>query len=292
MKRVISQLFIIIFIISSGQGVSPQLLVRNNSFLQSSGTQGTTTVITIDGDPSDWAGITPFLVDPQGDSLAGLDTDIVGVYSYEDTTYEYLMVRAASNIRKDVNNVNIEINFDLRPGKSICWHQDELTSGIQPPNKYFFFTHSACDVITPFPIDPGDITMAWGSVLEVRILKSALEPIIFFRPIFAAFWTNLDSVWTNVDMVSIPQVSGNIKDSGNNPISDVTLSTGTGYSDTTSVDGSYSIGLPAGNYTITPAKNGFSFSPPSRSVSVTQGVGGVNFIAKKNVVTFLPIIIK
>jgi hypothetical protein len=291
MKNMFSQLFVIGLLISSGQRIGTQGSLTNNSLTDPLITQGTTT-ITIDGDPSDWVGITPFLVDPQGDSLSGPDTDIINVSFYVDDTYSYLMVRTASDIRKEVNNATIELNLDLRPGNSVCWHQDELHLNINYPDTTFYaWTRPSCDTITQFPIDPANVSIAWGSVLEVRILKSALGSINFFRPIFTAFWTNLDSTWTNVDLVFIPQVSGYIKDSMNNPIAGVTLSTGTGYSATTSSDGFYSIGLPIGNYTITPSMKCSSgrnnlrrcyFAPSSKIyTNVQTDINLQNYIIKK-----------
>ena len=48
--------------------------------------------ITVDGDPSDWAGLIMALDDPQGDSSGGSGADIEHVYTAMDDTYAYVMV--------------------------------------------------------------------------------------------------------------------------------------------------------------------------------------------------------
>ncbi len=45
--------------------------------------------ITLDGNASDWDGISPILSDPSGDSTGGLGTDIKSVYLAQDSNYVY-----------------------------------------------------------------------------------------------------------------------------------------------------------------------------------------------------------
>jgi hypothetical protein len=73
-------------------------------------------------------------------------------------------------------------------------------------------------------------------------------------------------------------ISGQVKDSSNNPITGVTVSTNTGHSATTNTNGDYAItGLAGGTYTITPSKAGYTFSPTSRTVTVPPSATGQNF---------------
>jgi len=291
MKNRIYPLMAIFLILSSGYVRSPQDTLAHISGPISARTVAGDLGITIDGDPGDWAGITPFLVDPTGDSLSGPDTDLVNVSYDLDSTYGYLMIRTASDIRKETGNATIELNLDLRPGNSVCYRQDELHLNINYPDTLYAWTRDTCDSIKPFPIDPSAVSMAWGSVLEVRILRSALGPMNYFRPIFTAFWTDVSGAWTNVDMVWIPQISGTVRDSTNRPVSGVTLSTGTGYSATTDSSGFYSIGVPIGDYVVTPTmkcqggRNSLMrciFSPASRSYSdVEADVYGQDFSMKR-----------
>jgi hypothetical protein len=73
-------------------------------------------------------------------------------------------------------------------------------------------------------------------------------------------------------------ISGRVSDAGGRPVSDVTVSAGATYSATTGADGTYTItDLDADTYTLTPAKSGYVFSPPMRTVSVPPSVTGQNF---------------
>ncbi|MBX0331181.1 carboxypeptidase-like regulatory domain-containing protein [Oscillochloris sp. ZM17-4] len=76
-------------------------------------------------------------------------------------------------------------------------------------------------------------------------------------------------------------VGGRVTLSGSG-IAGVTVSDGT-RSATTASDGSYTLSnVPPGSYTLTPAKSGYSFSPATRSVSVTaNNLSGQDFSATK-----------
>ncbi len=74
-------------------------------------------------------------------------------------------------------------------------------------------------------------------------------------------------------------ISGRATDSDNNPISGVTISDGAGHTTPTGSDGNYTLsGLTAGSYTITPSKNDYTFSPPSRPVNLPPDATGVDFV--------------
>jgi hypothetical protein len=76
-------------------------------------------------------------------------------------------------------------------------------------------------------------------------------------------------------------ISGYVTDSSNNPISGVTVSTQGSASAITSASGHYSIGsLGADTYILTPFKSGYTFSPPSRTVSVPPNATGQDFTAR------------
>ena len=60
----------------------------------------------------------------------------------------------------------------------------------------------------------------------------------------------------------------------------VSLSTGPGVSTATDASGYYTLtGLISGTYTLTPTKSGYTFSPPSRTVSVPPSASGQDFTA-------------
>ena len=87
--------------------------------------------------------------------------------------------------------------------------------------------------------------------------------------------------FTGTAIVSTFSVSGRVTDSSNHGLSGVSVS-GIG-STTTDSNGNYTLnGVPAGNYTLTPSLNGYSFSPTSRSVTVSGNVSGQDFTANPN----------
>jgi Tol biopolymer transport system component len=75
-------------------------------------------------------------------------------------------------------------------------------------------------------------------------------------------------------------VSGQVKDGTGKGLSGVTFSDGAGHTATTNSSSNYtSSGLGADNYTVTPAKSGYWFSPRSRSVNLPPDTPGQNFTA-------------
>jgi hypothetical protein len=73
-------------------------------------------------------------------------------------------------------------------------------------------------------------------------------------------------------------ISGRVTDGSSNPISGVAVSAGAGGSATTDANGYYTItDLSNGTYTLTPTKSGYTFSPPSRTVSVPPDATGQDF---------------
>ena len=73
-------------------------------------------------------------------------------------------------------------------------------------------------------------------------------------------------------------ISGRISDGDGNPIADVTISAGSGYSVTTGGSGSYELtGLIIGTFTITAAKEGYTFAPSSRSITLPPNGDNADF---------------
>ena len=80
--------------------------------------------------------------------------------------------------------------------------------------------------------------------------------------------------------------SGRVTDSSSNPVSSVAVSAGAGLSATTNASGYYTLtGLISGTYTLTPTKSGYTFSPPSRTVSVPPDATGQDFVASHGLIT-------
>ena len=84
-------------------------------------------------------------------------------------------------------------------------------------------------------------------------------------------------------------VSGHVIDSDGNPLPDVAISAGHGFSAITDSQGDYSIsGLPSGTYRITPSLTDYFFAPSRRSVSVPPERVGINFT--EGFPTYFPIV--
>jgi hypothetical protein len=105
--------------------------------------------------------------------------------------------------------------------------------------------------------------------------------------------TNLLANQTNFDFTAAKQqyaISGRIATSSNAPVSGVTvtLSGFTSATTTTDPNGQYTFGnLEAGrNYTVTPSRPNFTFSPPSQTVNNLSGNQTANFTASASTVTF------
>jgi hypothetical protein len=74
-------------------------------------------------------------------------------------------------------------------------------------------------------------------------------------------------------------ISGSVTDSNDQPLSEVLISTNTGTSAVSNDTGFYVIsGLLTGTYTLTPSKAGYTFSPPSQTISVPPDATGIDFL--------------
>jgi protocatechuate 3,4-dioxygenase beta subunit len=105
--------------------------------------------------------------------------------------------------------------------------------------------------------------------------------------------TNLVDNQTNVDFAATRQrfsISGRVANSSNAPVSGVTVTLGGDAAGTTTTDsnGQYTFGnLEAGrDYTVTPSKPNYTFTPPSRAVNDLGGNQTADFTATPGAVTF------
>jgi Carboxypeptidase regulatory-like domain/Kelch motif/Galactose oxidase, central domain len=77
-------------------------------------------------------------------------------------------------------------------------------------------------------------------------------------------------------------ISGRITDPNNAGVAGIAISDNAGHTAVTNSAGQYSLtGLPAGLYTITPSKTGYSFTPPSRTIQLQRSasIAGYTFSA-------------
>lgn len=148
--------------------------------------------ITVDGEPSDWSGITPAVIDNEGDSC-GADCDIKAVYSAMDDTNAYFLIETYGVPILSVNTT-VEIDFDYQPwqlyyaGYRADIHLLITISGL-----------SAWKGYDPNALEEVSITgeqVAWGDTLEVSIPLSQLGNPGYFEPTFVNIW-NQDVVTQN-----------------------------------------------------------------------------------------------
>lgn len=86
-------------------------------------------------------------------------------------------------------------------------------------------------------------------------------------------------IYRNNSAPTTSSVSGRVTDNNNNPLGGVTISDGAGHTTTSDANGYYTLGgLPAGTYTVTVAKSGYTFAPPSRTVTVPPNATNQDFV--------------
>ena len=92
-------------------------------------------------------------------------------------------------------------------------------------------------------------------------------------------------MWWGSRVFSFYSVSGRVTDGGGQPLAGVTVYAGAGRTVTTDGDGAYTItGLTAGTYTLTPSKDGYTFSPASLTVTVPPDATGQDFAGAPSLV--------
>jgi len=89
-------------------------------------------------------------------------------------------------------------------------------------------------------------------------------------------------------------ISGQVTDGSGNPLSAAVISDDAGNTTTTGSDGTYLLdNLPAGTYTLTPSKTGYTFSPISRIAGIPPDATGQDFVAtRKPAGVLLPVILR
>lgn len=126
--------------------------------------------------------------------------------------------------------------------------------------------HEDCAVLDSFSFQAPDTILREGSnLLAVRAKDRGDESYVDFQVL--------------VDMPTY-SISGRVTNRNNNPVSDVTISSGSSLNTTTNASGYYTItNLITGTYTVAPDKSGYTFSPISRTVSVPPNATGKDFTA-------------
>lgn len=112
----------------------------------------------MDGDPKDWAGLTPIALDPRGDSVMRAfqaSGDVVRLFACRDNHYVYVRLDAAHPLSRDVSYI-----LTLRP---------VLAGAVQPAAQILTITPGPAGRRLPLP-SPAGGTYAWrGRLLEAAV---------------------------------------------------------------------------------------------------------------------------
>jgi inhibitor of cysteine peptidase len=94
-------------------------------------------------------------------------------------------------------------------------------------------------------------------------------------------WIKVSGDLSGQDFSAICQsctISGRVTDSAGNGIAGVTISNGT-HSATTDAQGRYALNVPPGEYWLVPSRNGYTFNPERRWITVNRHLSGQDFTA-------------
>ena len=158
------------------------------------------TNITVDGDPGDWAGVTPLLEDERGDSFGSTNADIRRVYAAMDGSNAYVMIETYAAIHP---TANIEVNLNYKPGQHAYRAEyDDLHVNIYT-NSLAAWTNE----MAPCPI-AGEV-VARGQVAEASIPLSEIGNPDYFTVTFANIWSTTNSGGDDPSDIEI-QLSGHL----------------------------------------------------------------------------------
>ena len=145
---------------------------------------GSTQYPATDGNPIEWASITPAYFNTSNTGSCGPNSDIKAVYTRMDNDYAYIMVETLNKPIKP--SVIIEMNFDYQPGQQVFpgGPFDDLGSNIY--NTTFNAGTAQNGVFIPYPIT--GYSVAFGDVMEARIPLAALGNPTYFNATFVNIW--------------------------------------------------------------------------------------------------------
>lgn len=141
--------------------------------------------ISVDGDPSDWASLTPLNTQPAHASLCGSDADIKNIYTAMDSTNAYVMVETYGT---PINPAALEINFNYKPGHHAAPYEDYADIHTNVSNLVLsVWTDVKLDgSLDPYPVT--SYTVARSNVFEMSISLSEIENPTFFNATYVDIW--------------------------------------------------------------------------------------------------------
>ena len=210
------------------------------------------------------------------------DTAIVGAYGDDDSGSAYVFVRSGASWSQQAKLTASDAATGDEFGWSVALSGDTAIigaylddDGASKSGSAYVFGRSGGSWSEQAKLNASDPTT--NAQFGYSVAVSGNTAIMGARRHYDSGYPSGSAyVFTTVEGFSI---SGQITDSNNNPLADVTISTNSGQTTTTNTNGSYTItGLITGTHTLTPSKAGYTFSPLSRTIAVPPSSSGQNFI--------------
>lgn len=150
--------------------------------------------IVVDGNGDDWAGVSPVLTDPQGDTTGPLHTDLNAAYDFKGSDTLLFMVKLYDPPLYSPGTVELNLNV-VAQDNSAWWLHTNINDG-----DFWSWTDLNHDgQLEEYPIE-GELCV-WGNVMECSIPLSQLQSPKSAHVIMTNFWMDPGSGWQWVDMM-------------------------------------------------------------------------------------------
>jgi len=151
--------------------------------------------IIVDGNGADWAGVSPVLTDPQGDTSGPVHTDLNAAYDFKGSETLYFMVSLYDPPLYSPGTIELNLNL-VAQDNSTWWLHTNINDG-----DLWSWTDLDHDgQLEDYPIE-GELCV-WGNVLECSIPLSELQSPKSAHVIVANFWMDPGSGWQWVDLMN------------------------------------------------------------------------------------------
>jgi parallel beta-helix repeat protein len=252
--------------------------------------------LTISGTISPTASGSGVTMTMTGAASATVTTDNSGNYSFgglANGTYTLTPSKSGFTFNPASQNITIitanatQVNFTASPGGSSTF---TITGTISPAASGTGVTVTLSGAANATTVTDNNGNYGFGGLASGSYTLTPSKSGFSFSPadqnetISTADVTGANFT-ASQNVATTYSISGTISPAANGTGATVTLSGAASASTTTDSSGNYSFGgLASGNYTLTPSKSGFSFSPADQNETISSAnVTGVDFTASVNV---------